>query len=414
MQPPRTTHSFSPPLDQVLGQEPPQPPFVHPSVAASPEALAYAAGVQARRARPPMPKYTDEVPGPPPPMPPLDQPHQEGLTMQQQAGMYGMRADEHVSRAAGPGSIVEGPPVPSFGARPGQGSSGSPIQMQDLLPEEAMQDPSFRKGQGALMAINQPELAMKYGVVRNQQRVPPQALQAATAPGRGRRAIEDTVRDLNAVMTASPPSIPRTNAEAEKQVESLPAGASQNAGAPMSAKERAEVEEALGKMDDFDFEGLRRQMNEDILNNPDQRKIIEARLKPLDLAEMVMHNRVEQEIPIRPGVFWFSFQSLTGDDDLALKRLIMEESKKIEVTERYLLDKYAFMTVTAGLVSVCGRPVPHSHLNVEGEFDDVGFWKKFVWVMKRPLHMLASFGVNHTWFEMRCRRLYVAENVKNG
>jgi hypothetical protein len=280
--------------------------------------------------------------------------------------------------------------------------------MQDLLPEEAVQDPTFKRGPGAMMAVNQPELALKYGVIRNQQRIPPQALHSQGSKARGQRSVEDTIRDLNTVMNAPPQSIPKTDVEAEQQVQES------SAGAPMTDKEREDIKRALEKMDDFDFESLRKQMNQDILNNPEQRKIIESRLQPIDLAEMVMHNRVEQEIPVRPGVFWFSFQSLTGDDDLALKRLIMEESNKIEVTQRYLLDKYAFMTVTAGLLSICGRPVPHSHLNSDGEFDDVGFWKKFIWVMKRPLHMLASFGVNHTWFEMRCRKLYVAENIKNG
>jgi hypothetical protein len=36
------------------------------------------------------------------------------------------------------------------------------------------------------------------------------------------------------------------------------------------------------------------------------------------------------------------------------------------------------------------------------------------WVTKRPLHLIASIGTNHSWFELRVRKLFVAERVKNG
>ena len=100
--------------------------------------------------------------------------------------------------------------------------------------------------------------------------------------------------------------------------------------------------------------------------------------------------------------------------DLALKRLLMEESKSVEVTERYILDKFALMTLTAGVMSINSNPVPYKIHDKDGKFDDDQFWLKFGWMLKRGIHVLASIGANHTWFEMRVRKLLVAVRVKNG
>ena len=54
----------------------------------------------------------------------------------------------------------------------------------------------------------------------------------------------------------------------------------------------------------------------------DQKDIIEGRLKELSIEEMIMQNRVTQDIPIIPGKFWFELQSMTTEEDLAVKRLI--------------------------------------------------------------------------------------------
>ena len=42
------------------------------------------------------------------------------------------------------------------------------------------------------------------------------------------------------------------------------------------------------------------------------------------------------------------------------------------------------------------------------------FLKKFNMVLRLPLHMLASIGVNTLWFDVRVRKLFVAEKLGNG
>ena len=408
----------------------PGEPFVHPGVPRSAAAEAYAKGVQARQANKPQ-KYTAEVPGAGPAMPPLEAQHHPGMTMAEQAAMFGKTQAEQVAQAAGTaGSIVDPSGLPqhlqpatqqhhqtSFSPSDAQPAPINPsqprldLQQTDLLPDEAMKDPQAMQGQGAQFAVNQPHLAQKYGVVRNKQLIPPQALAQRPEGAIGNRPLSDTIADLQRVSSVTAPDeLPRTDAEAEEQVKRTAAGSSEKAG-ELGAS--SEVTEAVRKMDDFDYDGFRQQLNRDILNNPDQRARIEAQLKPLSIDDMLMRDFVTQRVPIIKGKFEVEFKSLNVDEDLALKRILMEESNSIEVTERYLLDKFAIMAVCAGVHSINSNPLP-THLTSEGEFDRDLFWKKFDFIRKRPLHMIASLGAHHTWFQMRVRKLFVVDTVKNG
>jgi hypothetical protein len=423
---PNNPASFSPSMEQV--REGAQQPYVHPSLQGSPEALAYAIGAAARRGGG-LPKYNAPTPGAGPAMPPLDAPHQSGLTIEQQAGFHGQTHAQQAQQAARTaGSIVDGGarPVGIGSMQPGAArpAQPSPAQMgilqTDMLPQEAMNDPNFIRGQGAMFAANQPNMALRYGVVRNGQHVPPQALQAnvggAGQSGQiGNRPLSQTLQDLqNLSSVQQPKQVHDTEEEAEKEAATNSAASSANAGKPAEQPfTKEDIENVIKKMDDFDYASFRKQLMHDQLNNPEQRLLIESRLEELSLDELIMKDRVTQRVPVIPDRFEIVFQSMTGDEDLALKRLLMKESTNVEVTDKYVLDKFALMALTAGLYKLNKNPVP-SHLNEKGLFDEKLFWAKFDWVLKRPLHMLASIGCNHTWFEIRVRKLFVAEKVKNG
>ena len=89
------------------------------------------------------------------------------------------------------------------------------------------------------------------------------------------------------------------------------------------------------------------------------------------------------------------------------------EAKSLEPSDRYLLDKYSLMGLAVSLRSVNKKQIP-LHEDHDGNFDDKKFWEKFNIVVKFPFHMLASLAVNWFWFDMRVRRLFVAEQVGNG
>jgi len=430
-------------------------PFVHPAVT-DPRAIGHAMGMASRKGGG-LPKYQEQVAGGAPPhMPALEQPHQDGMTMAQQAeSTYG--ADMAASqRQAMQGHVQQGnsiispdgmplgsAPAPT-GANPNMPPGSSGLLPTDLLPQEATADPTYQRGAGSMMAQSQPHLAMKYGVVRNRQLIPPQMLQGPQmgAPNdfrqHMRRPSEQTAQDLQQVAAMQqqrqpqpaelnpPPGLPRTDEEAEAQAAQGPGGASANVGrspAPSVLLDDEEAREANSKeamksMESLDIDVLREEMIKDILKNPGQREEVEKRCKELDLDELIMKNKVSQRVPIVPKTetskgFEPTFESMEGTVEMMLKQMLVEESKSVSVTDTYLLDKYAVMTTAAGLLAINGTPVP-SMYDEKGDFNKDMFWKKYTWVLKKPIHMLASLGIHYAWFEARVRKLFKVSAVKNG
>jgi hypothetical protein len=287
----------------------------------------------------------------------------------------------------------------------------------DILPEEARKDPDFREGQGAMYASSQPELARKYGVIRNGQRIAPQAL------GRPNKGLKpETVEGLKAIqdLQGVRASAESEDSRIEREAAGGVAGAAGRLGnapsdGPQSDPQASQknIVDAVKKLDDFDFNTFREMMMKDIINNEEQRDIIEKRCTPLDITDLIMKGFVTQRVPVIPGKFEPEFQSMTGGEDLAIKQLIMLESKGVEVSERYLLDKFSLMAVTIGLRAINGNPMP-SHQDKDGKFNEEAFWVKFEKVSQYPFHMLASIGVNYFWFDVRVRKLFVAEKISFG
>lgn len=372
-------------------------PFVDPVVAArNPAAAAYARQMKERMGGDP------RGGGPPVPIPPLNMPHTEGMTMADQA------------QAARPQAL----PTPTIftqeTASQVAGALHKGILTTDTLPEQAKQDPMYREGHGSMYAVNQTNLAHKYGVIRNGRHIAPQELSTGKQGLRqqtveGLKAVQEFQQKRQDAMTG--------DALAEKAATDGPAGqAAQIAGAgaaPVSSAERTQAEEALKNMDDFDFNEFREVMLKDLLNNDEQRQIVEERLKPLELTELIINGRVSQVIPVRPGEYEPELQSMTGEEELALKRLLMEERKNLAAPDRYLLDKYQLMTVALGIRSINKHVFPE-HLDANGQFNDEKFWQKFNKVLRLPFHLLASIGVHYYWFDVRVRKLFVAERIKNG
>lgn len=375
------------------------PAQVLPGAVVDPRAMQHEARMRERRAMGPQ-KYTEPVAGgPTPPIPHLEAPAQQGMNMADQANQQRI--------PHGPGAIFQGP-------------TAEGIMHSDLLPEAARQDEAFRKGQGEMFAANQPtSIARKYGVIRNGRPIPGQQLFGApTAAGGALKAA--TVEGLEAVakFNEQRQHVESGDQKFEDEAAAGPAGAAAAAGNGPGDREVKPVDvqamkDRINAMDDFDFAAFRQAMMKDLLNNDDQRKIIEGRLQPLDLTDLIMTGRCFQTVPVIPGKFEPEFQSLTAEEDLALKRVVMEETRSLGATEQYMLDKFSVMATACGVRSINKKPLP-SHLDDNGNFNDDLFRKKFNLVSKYPFHMIASLGLNWFWFDVRVRKLFVAETIKNG
>lgn len=399
-------------LNQIAAQKP----------QANVAAAGYAAGATARRGAPPLKKYNEPpAGGQGPAIPALEQPFQPGQTMASQAvgtrvGDHHRQATQAVSALSGADSIVAGE-IQTTAPPPGGVASVQDLQLipTDALPQEATEDPAFRGGAGSMMAMQQPNMAAKYGVVRNGKHIPPEHLVrggVASAQQRQRRSPQEIARDLNAVAEAqkkqppaekpesfelqAPDHLPRTDEEADAQ-----------------AKEALNIQEQFDGMDDLDFDALRREMEDNELNSPKQRRAVEARLQPLSIEDLIMKNYVQQRVPIVPGAFEPTYRSVTGDIQLHLKKMLTLESEKTKVSDAYLFDKFALMTTTAGLDMINHHHAPTMY-DERGNFSEERFWEKYKWVAKKPTHMLASLGTHYSWFEQRVRRLFKVDEGKGG
>jgi hypothetical protein len=159
---------------------------------------------------------------------------------------------------------------------------------------------------------------------------------------------------------------------------------------------------------------LRELLNNDqqwnLLNNPDRRKSIEDRLEDMNITDVILHGEVRQDVPIDPDKLVVTYRSVTGEEDLAVKRMMFGE----EGGDRYMMDKFTLMNLTLGLVSINGEELP-SHIK-EGKFNEEAFLAKFDKVLKFPIQFLADLGIQYMWFDERVRDLFVGstEALKNG
>ena len=434
---PSTSTRRDPSNPTPFGGMPQSAPYVDPSVS-DPRAVAYASQVAQRKRPAPIPRYQEAVAGGADiPIPRLDSEAIGGATMAQQAVAqraalpqphfgHGLAAHEPTAGMPAPAGIVAGgehlaPPA----APPRSGGLVMPnaLAPADLLPQTAMSDPNYRQGHGSHIAMNQPELAYKYGVMRNGQYIAPQALRAPATP---RGSNQKPQAQLSASTVESLAALQKFNEERTRaeggdpnrkiveEAESGPAGGAGTTKPPMSDVEKKNL---LDDMDEFDITKLRNALYKDLLNNDEQRKIIEGRLKPLDLSELILSGRITQIVPVKPDVFEPEFQSYTGNEDLYIKRMLgvdMENLKPMNGSlERYITDKYGVMGLTVALKAINKRQFPTVY-DAEGNWNDDLFWAKYNIVSRFDYHMIGSLMTNWFWFDLRVRHLFKAEALGNG
>lgn len=445
---PPTTTRRDPANPTRLGGDPTAPPapFVHPGIT-DPGALRYAQQAEQRRRPVPIPRYSEAVAGGPDvPIPPLNSEAVGGMPMAVQAEAmrpsmpqpsFAPAAPEPaLVRPAGmpaPAGIVTGaehlapPPAP-----PRSGGLVMPgaLTPNDLLPPTAQADPNYRQGQGAQIAMNQPELAMKYGVMRNGVYLAPQALKQQSVPGA--RQVGGTAKpqqpQLSAQTVEGLQQLEHFNRERarlesgevpvdRKIAEDAAAGPAGAAGATQAPLTEEAKRNLLDDMDEFDITRLRNALYKDLLNNDDQKKIIESRLKPLDLSDLIITGRITQVVPIIPDKFEPEFQSYGGDEDLYVKRMLGVEMENLKPMnsglERYITDRYTLMGLTVSVKAINKVQFP-SIYDKEGNWDEKLFWVKYKMVSKFNYHMIGSLVVNWFWFDLRVRHLFKAEALGNG
>lgn len=250
-----------------------------------------------------------------------------------------------------------------------------------LTPEERAKleaEGRFIPGAGSAYAANQPPVQVTDSE-GNQQVVDPRL--QPRPPGSGLRS--ETVEQLQAIAAA--------NTSPKKDDEDL-----------------EKINKEINDLDDVYEENEFGERVRSLLGNKKRAQIIEARCAPMSFEDLLLTGRVQQKVPIIPGRFEPTFQSLGGDDNLEILRLISQ----VRGNEQYLLDTLSIYNLTAGLFSLNTKVLP-KHQDANGDFNEEMFRSKLKMVTKMALPILADLAVNYRWFTRRVQKLTVVDDIKS-
>lgn len=267
-----------------------------------------------------------------------------------------------------------------------RGPAIKPGPFGGVLPPEAMQDPQFVPGVGSMYAANQPALRNRGG----QQ------------PERKMTLSEETISGL----------------EALKKFQNEAAQTQEKVIKEEDKKEKDSIKDSgptAPFKDQPDFSGLLEQIRAEQQKLGEDRieklkKEIEARCQPLSVEKLIEEGEIRQEVPIVRDKLLVTYRTLSGEEDLCIKR----ELYGVQGGDNYIVDLLGMMQMTAGLYAINGRPLP-THLDEKRRFNKDLFYTKLDIVKSYAIQMLAMIGLNFTWFDQRTRELFFdLEPLKNG
>jgi hypothetical protein len=182
---------------------------------------------------------------------------------------------------------------------------------------------------------------------------------------------------------------------------------------------RDDEREALAESSDLDVDLMLERMRSDVINNAEERKAIEARLKPMDLADGLLTGEWRQHVPIQPNKLEVVFRTITPLENEEIRRHILGEILADERQARWSGERYGFMQTVAAVHSINGQELPR-HLTLP---DKGSAGRKFLWdvfakkvdlFMAYPGPLIHALGTHAHWFDLRVRSLFSATALKNG
>lgn len=181
----------------------------------------------------------------------------------------------------------------------------------------------------------------------------------------------------------------------------------------MSDEEKAR----LSEMSDLDFDLMMSRVRSDVMNNAEERKATEARLKPMDLTDGLLTGEFSQSVEIVPGKLVVMFRTITPFENEQIKRRVLEKIMEDEKYSAIHTENYGFMQVVAAVKQLNGREQP-AHLKSVGSNSREFMWdvfdKKFELFRNYPGPLIQSLSVHANWFDLRVRALFTNAALKNG
>jgi hypothetical protein len=247
------------------------------------------------------------------------------------------------------------------------------------------------------------------GHVERPENMPDLAVAAATSARPGSEIAEELQQGVQPRPPGSPVLRDSTRQQLAEMGEVMKRAPAEAAPAEPES-EPAKAEEDL--LEALDFGNVRNE-SERIHNNKERRKAIESRCKEMDFDDLLWKGEVQQTVSVLPGKFEVTFKSLTGDENLFIRKYM---AKLPRVSDAHDLDVYSLCQLALSIVAIQGKTekVFEPLTDKNGEVDENLFKRKLKTISAFAIPVLADLSVNQNWFDIRVRRLLNPEDLKNG
>lgn len=229
----------------------------------------------------------------------------------------------------------------------------------------------------------------------------------------------ETIQGLNALHKATaaqqtPPTPPAPpTSESSEEAPSKPAETKKSV-----TKLSDDEAQRLTETSDIDFDLMMQRLRNDVLNNEEERKAVESRVKEMNLTDGLVTGEFKQLVPIMPGKLEVVFRSISPLENEEIRQKLLEQQLEDEklANSTVLGERYGFMQTVAAVHSINGQEMP-KHLGTDKGvrvFKWDTFTKKVQLFMGYPSPLIHSLSTHAYWFDLRVRKLFSSTALKNG
>lgn len=186
-----------------------------------------------------------------------------------------------------------------------------------------------------------------------------------------------------------PPKIDEEQEAAAQEVEDKP----EDVDSDFTSRDIQEIKELLNPYSAY-------------LDTEDRIKQIESRCEELDISAFFSTGEIRQKVPVVPGQFEPIFRTVSVEEDMGIKKLILED----DGPAAYLEDKLSLYATVLSVVSIGDKKFT-SHLN-KRKFDEKLFLKKANEIWQLPLQIFADIQIQRNYFNRRVFKLIVDGSLK--
>ena len=178
---------------------------------------------------------------------------------------------------------------------------------------------------------------------------------------------------------------------------------------------KQELDEADQKIIDeipsIDFDALAGLRNK--MMSPERKKLIEERLKPLDISQMISEREVRQVIPIVPNKLEIELRTFNQHESLFCMQYVYD----FPGSPVYVNELLNTCKLVCSIVSINRAELPEHRVKIgtrNEEVDREAFNMKMFHFASFPVQLIADISTQCIWFSDRVNDLFSLDNLKNG